>query len=177
MAVAKLDPLGLLAPTALETGSLMWHFGRFIANTHMHEGNLSFVPSSPEVAGLRVAPAYDMLPMLYVPQRGVEVVARNDAAQLPLPGERQNWRAAARAALVFWDGGGGTAHQCGVPTCLRAEPDDAPGGCGAFGRGLRLHRGTVSRSGGAGIRSCKYCCTPCRSWRRGVPWFPEIHSS
>jgi DNA-binding Lrp family transcriptional regulator len=100
--VAKLDALELLAPTALETACLMWHFGRLIANTDMHEGNLSFIPSAPDVAGLRVAPAYDMVPMLYVPQRGVEVVVRNYAPQLPLPGERQNWRAAARAALVFW---------------------------------------------------------------------------
>lgn len=101
--VGKLDALELLAPTALETTSLMWHFGRLIANNDMHEGNLSFIPSAPDVPGLRVAPAYDMVPMQYVPQRGVEVVARNYAPQLPLPGERQNWRAAARAALVFWE--------------------------------------------------------------------------
>ncbi len=100
--VAKLDALELLAPTALETVSLMWHFGRLIANTDMHEGNLSFMPSAHDVAGLRVAPAYDMVPMLYAPQRGVEVVARNYAPQLPLPGERQAWRIAARAALMFW---------------------------------------------------------------------------
>jgi len=100
--VAKLDALGLLAPAAVETVSLMWHFGTLIANVDMHEGNLSFVPAAANEAGLRIAPAYDMLPMLYVPQRGVEMVARSYAPQLPLPSERRAWRAAAEAAQAFW---------------------------------------------------------------------------
>ena len=100
--IARLDALELLAPTAPETVSLMWHFGSLIANVDMHEGNLSFIPSAVGEAGLRVAPAYDMLPMSYVPQRGVEMVARNYAPQLPLPSERRAWRAAAEAAQAFW---------------------------------------------------------------------------
>ena len=100
--VAKLDALELLAANASETVSLMWHFGTLIANVDMHEGNLSFLPSSAGEAGLRIAPAYDMLPMLYVPQRGVEMVARSYVPQLPLPGERRAWRAAAEAAQAFW---------------------------------------------------------------------------
>ena len=100
--VAKLDALDLLAQNASETVSLMWHFGTLIANVDMHEGNLSFVPAAVGEAGLRIAPAYDMLPMLYVPQRGVEVVARSYAPQLPLPSERRAWRAAAAAAQTFW---------------------------------------------------------------------------
>ena len=100
--VARLDALELLAPTASETVSLMWHFGSLIANVDMHEGNLSFIPSAVGEAGLRIAPAYDMLPMLYVPQRGVEMVARNYAPQFPLPSERRAWHAAAEAAQIFW---------------------------------------------------------------------------
>ena len=80
----------------------MWHFGTLIANVDMHEGNLSFIPSADYEDGLRIAPAYDMLPMLYVPQRGIEMIARSYVPQLPLPSERRAWRAAAEAAQTFW---------------------------------------------------------------------------
>ena len=49
-----------------------------------------------------MTPAYDMLPMLYAPARGVEMVAKTYAPLLPLPSERSAWRAAARAAMAFW---------------------------------------------------------------------------
>jgi hypothetical protein len=74
----------------------LWHFGRLIANTDMHDGNLSFRP------GLALAPAYDMLPMLYAPARGVELPPRHFSPQLPLPAERRAWVAAAVAAQDFW---------------------------------------------------------------------------
>lgn len=63
----------------------------------MHEGNLSFLP------GLRVAPAYDMLPMLYAPIRGVELPQRSFEPSLALPAERERWHVAATAAEFFWD--------------------------------------------------------------------------
>lgn len=72
------------------------HFGRLIANTDMHDGNLALQP------GLALAPAYDMLPMLYAPQRGIEIVERNFNPALPLPRERDAWVQAAQAALIFW---------------------------------------------------------------------------
>lgn len=52
-------------------------FGRCIANTDMHFGNLSFywdAPASQSVR-FRLAPLYDMLPMLYAPEKS-EVVNR-----------------------------------------------------------------------------------------------------
>ena len=83
--------------------ALLWHFGQLIGNTDMHEGNLSFQPNAQNgQAGLRLSPAYDMLPMLYAPARGVELPTRNFAPKLPLPAERENWEQAARAATVFW---------------------------------------------------------------------------
>lgn len=75
---------------------LLEHFGRLIANTDMHDGNLAFLP------GLTLTPAYDMLPMMYAPQRGVELVERNFAPTLPIPRERTVWVQAAEAAMVFW---------------------------------------------------------------------------
>lgn len=74
----------------------LWWFGKLIANTDMHEGNLSFHP------GLALAPAYDMLPMLYAPMRGGEVPPQAFAPALPLPTEAEDWRLAARAAIGYW---------------------------------------------------------------------------
>lgn len=75
----------------------LWHFGRLIANTDMHEGNLAFRP------GLQLTPAYDMLPMMYAPQRGVELPTRKFAPTLPIPAEREAWSIARPAALAFWE--------------------------------------------------------------------------
>lgn len=75
---------------------VIWHFGQLIANADMHDGNLSFVP------GLRLAPVYDMLPMLYAPERGVELPQRDFQPALPTPAERSAWTAALGAAVTFW---------------------------------------------------------------------------
>lgn len=99
---AKLTAMGLLDHAGLETISKLWHFGRLTGNTDMHEGNLSFLPPAKGTATLRVAPAYDMLPMLYAPSRGMELVAKVHAPALPLPGERAAWQEAAEAASAFW---------------------------------------------------------------------------
>jgi hypothetical protein len=78
---------------------LLWHFGKLIANTDMHEGNLSFRPVS---GRLELAPAYDMLPMWYAPQRGVEIPIRKFVPELSVPAEREAWMIAASAARQFW---------------------------------------------------------------------------
>jgi hypothetical protein len=90
---------GLIASETRDAIIRLWHFGQLIGNTDMHDGNLSFVPGEP---GLRLAPVYDMLPMLYAPQRGVELPERQFAARLPLPAERELWHQAAEAAIDFW---------------------------------------------------------------------------
>jgi hypothetical protein len=77
----------------------LWWFGRLIANSDMHAGNLSFVPQG---GGLRLAPAYDMLPMLYAPLPGGELPRRSFEPPLPRPVQRPAWQAACAAALAFW---------------------------------------------------------------------------
>lgn len=94
---------GALSEEAVHTVKKIWWFGKLIANTDMHDGNLSFHP------GLTVAPAYDMLPMRYAPLRGGEVPAQAFAAALPLPTDVAVWRAAADAARVYW-------HRCASDT-------------------------------------------------------------
>ena len=74
----------------------LWLFGKLIANTDMHDGNLSYTP------GLELAPAYDMLPMAYAPGRGIELQEIDFQPMRPLPSERDAWQAAALAANKFW---------------------------------------------------------------------------
>lgn len=91
---------GWLAAEAVgEIARIGW-FGRLIANTDMHDGNLSFQPGLN--SGLSVAPVYDMLPMRYAPQRGGELSPQIYTPALPLPTEAAEWRQAALAALACW---------------------------------------------------------------------------
>lgn len=87
---------GWIDTTTRERIELLWHFGKLIANTDMHEGNLSFRP------GLALAPAYDMLPMMYAPERGVELPEREYIPLPPIPAEQEAWDAARPAAVAFW---------------------------------------------------------------------------
>ncbi len=103
-AAQRLHTHGWLSADDAQRVALLWHFGRLIGNTDMHDGNLSFQPGRPGGrAGLKLAPAYDMLPMLYAPMRGVELPTRQFQPTLPLPSERPVWSRSARAALAFWE--------------------------------------------------------------------------
>jgi hypothetical protein len=100
---ARLLERGLIGRDTAQAITRLWHFGQLIANTDMHDGNLSFIPRiSAETTSLILAPAYDMLPMLYAPQRGVELPSANFVPRLPLPAEREAWQDAAAAADQFW---------------------------------------------------------------------------
>ena len=90
---------GLLAPQDAERIACLWWFGRLIANTDMHLGNLAFRPTGGRLA---LAPAYDMLPMLHAPLPGGEVPPRTFEPPLPLPTQRAAWHAAWGAARDFW---------------------------------------------------------------------------
>lgn len=74
-------------------------FGRMIGNTDMHWGNIAF---SAENGTLRLAPVYDMLPMLFAPTRAGELPPRELAPAAPVPGQEIAWRAALRAATIYW---------------------------------------------------------------------------
>jgi hypothetical protein len=89
-------------PDVIDRVEELWWFGRFIANTDMHHGNLSLVPHG---ARFQLAPAYDMLPMQYAPLRGGDVPEGDYALQdLPLPrrGNEVRWQNVLNAALSFW---------------------------------------------------------------------------
>ncbi|MBK9116567.1 MAG: type II toxin-antitoxin system HipA family toxin YjjJ [Betaproteobacteria bacterium] len=89
----------MLPATVAQVRCLQW-FGRFIANTDMHFGNLSFFPQ--DDGTLALAPVYDMLPMRYAPI-GSELPARAYAPPVPEPGQEAAWFAAAEIAAGYWD--------------------------------------------------------------------------
>jgi hypothetical protein len=75
-------------------------FGQLIGNTDRHFGNLSF--HAADSGALRLAPVYDMLPMLLAPQ-GTSIVPRRFEPQPPTADNFDVWSDAARAALASWD--------------------------------------------------------------------------
>ncbi len=100
----KLVKLAMI-PQELEFESqVLWWFGRLIGNNDMHLGNLSFQfdPEQGQGAALRLAPVYDMLPMLYAPLSGGEIPQRQFTPALPLPRQAEAWKMAYAAAQDFW---------------------------------------------------------------------------
>lgn len=94
---------GLIEPRTVHDIARLWHFGELIGNSDMHDGNLSFRPQPLQRrAGFALAPAYDMLPMRYAPQRGVELPPVVFEPPLPLPAAREAWFDSAQAARAFW---------------------------------------------------------------------------
>ncbi len=89
-----------LHPDDVSAIGLLDAFGALIANTDRHHGNLSLLLQDHR---WRLAPAYDMLPMLYAPVAG-EVVPRDFAAQPPRPTVHTLavWPQARELALRFW---------------------------------------------------------------------------
>jgi hypothetical protein len=77
-------------------------FGQLIGNTDRHFGNLSFFTEEVGPPSLRLAPVYDMLPMLFAPQDG-EVVERPFQPGPPTADTLDVWSDAARWALDYWD--------------------------------------------------------------------------
>lgn len=88
--------------TAQDAGAIvrLATFGQLIGNTDMHFGNLSFYFSFGHQ--LRLAPVYDMLPMIYAPVAGDELPDRE--FEVPLPGGKNLsvWRSIADVAETFW---------------------------------------------------------------------------
>ena len=75
-------------------------FGELIGNTDMHFGNLTLWLD--DALPFRVAPAYDMLPMLWAPGPQGELSERRFSPDPPVPGASDAWREAAGWAAEFW---------------------------------------------------------------------------
>ena len=97
----KLLSLRIIDANSASAMRRAWFFGKLIANTDMHAGNLSFRLASS--GKLELCPIYDMLPMRYAPLRGGEVpehIVENP--YIPLPGNEDDFSIANSAATEFW---------------------------------------------------------------------------
>jgi hypothetical protein len=111
-AVANLVTKGLVDSATLRSVRLRHTFGQLIGNSDMHLGNLAFWLD--DALPLRLAPAYDMVPMLWAPVAGNANPRPVFAPLLPLPSERELWQEAAAWADDFWER---------VATDVRVSPD------------------------------------------------------
>lgn len=91
---------GLIGADTLRSIRLRHTFGRLIGNADMHFGNLAFWRD--DALPFRLAPAYDMLPMLWAPSVGNATPTPDFAPPPPLPAERELWSEAAAWAVEFW---------------------------------------------------------------------------
>lgn len=76
-------------------------FGRLIANSDRHPGNLSFFWEPGEVKA-SLAPVYDMLPMLYAPTSGGEDAGRRFALPTYEHTLLGAWKEALSIAILYW---------------------------------------------------------------------------
>ncbi|WP_261375893.1 type II toxin-antitoxin system HipA family toxin YjjJ [Yersinia intermedia] len=91
---------GLLAAPALEQVNVIWAFGKLIANTDMHQGNLSFL--HPENTPLSLAPVYDMLPMAFAPTSTGNMRHNVPEISLSVDISKLDWQRAQQLANIFW---------------------------------------------------------------------------
>ena len=98
-AAGRLQGAGILS--ASESDQLRWIgiFGELIANTDMHYGNVSLFSTLQK--SYRLAPLYDMLPMLYAPV-AEEVQEREFVPRIPSTAAATQWKSASNAAVAFW---------------------------------------------------------------------------
>ncbi len=99
-AVEQLASLGLITPDTLILVRRRQIFGELIGNSDMHFGNLGFWFD--DTLPFRLAPTYDMLPMLWAPVAGGEIVPRTFAPLPPTPAQEADWTMAAGWAEAFW---------------------------------------------------------------------------
>jgi len=88
--------------SAQDASSLRWLsvFSSLIANNDQHFGNVSLIMTEGSKR-FSLAPAYDLLPMLYRPMDGA-APARNFTPPAAVPGAPQEWVAAFDGACLFW---------------------------------------------------------------------------
>ncbi len=74
--------------------------GRMMANSDMHSGNLSFFTEN--FKDFRLAPVYDMTPMMFAPSSQGEIVQREYRPPTATPATVLHWRTARAIAGQFW---------------------------------------------------------------------------
>lgn len=100
-AANRMENEGRLSPQ--DAGSLRWLsvFSTLIANNDQHFGNVSLVMIDGSNR-FTLAPAYDVLPMLYRPMDGA-VPTRIFTPPVAIPGAPREWSLALDCACLFWE--------------------------------------------------------------------------
>lgn len=95
-----LQQLGIIDSECVERISLIYAFGKLIANSDMHPGNLSFL--NPLQRPLRLAPVYDMLPMAFAPVSSGSM--RHGVVEIKLEPQlgKACWSEALAWAIDYW---------------------------------------------------------------------------
>lgn len=95
---AALQRAGRIGAASL--ASIVWAetFGGWIGNTDMHAGNISLGPTAD---GFELLPLYDILPMIFAPERG-ELLVRQLTPPLRTPLNEAVWEETRRAAVDYW---------------------------------------------------------------------------
>ena len=99
-ATASLAKLGVVTRADAGTVRRIATFGRLIANTDMHFGNLSFRLSFDEP--LALAPVYDMLPMFYAPLAGGALPSAQFEPPPPAAENLDIWNEITAIAAAYW---------------------------------------------------------------------------
>lgn len=112
---AALAQKGLITPHELQQIACIFAFGHYIGNTDMHSGNLSFYVDDVNAPKIRLAPVYDMLPMMWRPDIHSGNLDPSPLREIRLPvgyaaeaGLARSW------AVDYW-------QQAGVDVQLSAE--------------------------------------------------------
>jgi hypothetical protein len=91
---------GLLDAIDVKTVRTIWCFGQCIGNNDMHRGNFAFLTH--DEGPFRLAPVYDMLPMVYAPARQGNIPTQVFHHPVPVPRFQSEWDQAMGAAGEFW---------------------------------------------------------------------------
>ncbi|MDX3774713.1 type II toxin-antitoxin system HipA family toxin YjjJ [Chromatiaceae bacterium AAb-1] len=89
----------LISEHDYHTIAVIWCYGRLLANTDMHTGNLSFFYEGGH--NLQLAPVYDMLPMAFAPDRSGAMTSSYPLNISPVA-DAVFWKQAYPLAHQFW---------------------------------------------------------------------------
>lgn len=95
----RLAGQGIIDAVAHQQIEKIWAFGRLIANSDMHAGNLSFYYSD---APMALAPVYDMLPMAYAPAASGMLRYAPVDIRVEATIDKKAWEFALPLAECFW---------------------------------------------------------------------------
>ena len=131
---------------ALETVRILDLFGKMIANSDMHSGNLSFFTD--DYRNFCLAPVYDMTPMMFAPSSQGEISQKQYRPPTPTPASLVAWRAARAIAGGFW---AAVAAHPEVSDDVRAIADE----CGRRLQGLDRAAAVIVAAPVAKLRASK----------------------